>query len=186
MQKAERLLNVSWGSIRVEIRYKTLKKIRKKLSVLILAIAPVLLGCADAEVAKVRALVPAASFSFKQLHLQYGAMALRKDAEGNIPAARHFSAKAARAAHGLPVAPDEPGNDFRDDAYQRLVAALDHADRFDDPAVLVRAQVMFDCWLDEQTQGVDPDDAVACRREFERALLLISSANAAARQGGMQ
>lgn len=168
--------------MQVEIRYKALKKIHKLCFASILGLAPALFGCADAEVAKVRHLDPAVAPALNQLYLQYGAMALRKSAEGNTSAARHFSAKATRAAHGMPVAPDHPDNGVLENAYGRLTAAFEETGTTADPAVLARAQVMFDCWLDEQMQGVDLDDIVACNQEFERALLMISGADAAGRQ----
>ena len=38
------------------------------------------------------------------------------------------------------------------------------------PAESARAQVMFDCWLEEQEEGFQPQDIAACRQGFEAAL----------------
>lgn len=44
------------------------------------------------------------------------------------------------------------------------------------PAVRARVQVMFDCWLDEQAENVDPGDIRACRQELDRAMAILYGA----------
>ncbi|MGJ3258140.1 MAG: hypothetical protein ACFE0S_00925 [Rhodospirillales bacterium] len=108
----------------------------------------------------------------RQLHIQYGELALRKSAEGNLVAARHFDVKAARAADGERVRPDRPDDQDAVESYDRVISAI--ADDADAPAVRARAQVMFDCWIDERAQGVDVGDIEACKQELDRALFILT------------
>ncbi|WNK01121.1 hypothetical protein L2D14_06760 [Thalassospiraceae bacterium LMO-JJ14] len=145
--------------------------------IFILGLASGVVGCADVSVEKTRTFNPDVQPLLKQLHMQYGSMALRKQNEGNPDSVHHFNAKALQAAEGLVVKADQPADDESRDAYRRLTAGLTEAAMPVDPAVKARAQVMFDCWLDERAQGVDKDDIKACKQEFERALLSIESAS---------
>lgn len=140
--------------------------------------APGVVGCTYVSVEKTRAFNPDVQPLLKQLHMQYGALALRKQSEGNPDSAYHFNAKALQAAEGLAVKADQPDDADSLDAYRRLSAGMKDDIRPVDPAVKARAQVMFDCWLDERAQGVDKDDIIACKQEFERALLVIAGASA--------
>ncbi len=108
----------------------------------------------------------------RQLHIQYKELALRKQAEGNLVAARHFDVKAARAADGERVRLDPPGDQDAIRAYDHVTSAI--ADHGDAAAVKARAQVMFDCWIDERAQGVDADDIRACEQELDRALSILT------------
>lgn len=108
----------------------------------------------------------------EQLFKQYSELAFRKRSEGNSASARHFEQKAIQAADGQEVAPDRPDNASASTEYARLSAALKSGNV--DDAVRARAQVMFDCLLDERQQAVDRDDILVCEQEFERALAIIT------------
>ena len=51
-------------------------------------------------------------------------------------------------------------------ARARLVNALDAGARETTPETAARAQLMFDCWVQEQEEGHQPDDIARCRNGF--------------------
>src|SRR5215468_1537454 len=55
------------------------------------------------------------------------------------------------------------------DARSRLIAALDGGARDTNPAVAARAQVKFDCWVEQQEENHQPDHIAACKKDFEHA-----------------
>jgi len=133
-----------------------------------------LFGCTNYEGANVRVTENGEYPFMMQLRLQYGELALRKNVEDNTASATHFAEKAARAAIGQTVTPDLPDDDESGRAYDRLSGALRSANPATMPAERARAQVMYDCWLEERAQAVDADDIAACGQQFERALLALS------------
>jgi len=157
--------------------YTEAKALKNKL---FFALAPVmslsvtLCGCVNLEAAQKVAFDNGEHAFSKQLNLQYGELALRKNAEGNTASADHFADKAARAATGQNIAPDRPGDDESRRALVRLTAAFKNLNPENTPAVSARAQVMYDCWVEERTQHIDADDIAACGQQFERALVALS------------
>ncbi|MBO6519809.1 MAG: hypothetical protein JJ900_02870 [Rhodospirillales bacterium] len=131
-----------------------------------------LAACTNAEIRATRIGSVNANPLQQQLYLQYGELAFRKQTEGNSASARHFELKAARAAAGRDVVSDRPDNPDALADFVRLHFAI--SDGTAVPAIRARAQVMFDCWLEEQEQNLDRDDIQACRQEFERALALLT------------
>ncbi len=94
-----------------------------------------------------------------------------------------FARRSLAAAQGKPTLPDEPRlrqtwlpssqmGDL-DQGRQRLVAALDRNNRTARPEVAARAQVLYDCWLEQQAENIQPDDIKACRDGFMTALAEI-------------
>lgn len=108
----------------------------------------------------------------EQLHQQYSELALRERSEGNPVSARHFERKATMAAAGTAVAPDAPMDAPSRELHLRLSASSAAAESM--PAAAARAQVMYDCWLEEYVQAVDPDEIAACMQAFERAMTVIA------------
>lgn len=145
------------------------------------ALAVSLCGCESAKVASLPAHYSDANGLSQQLHLQYGELALRKEAEGNVSAAVHFNDKAKRAAAGEWVSPDRAHDASAVSDYERVRKAV--GDDTLSPAVRARAQVMFDCWLDEKTEDVDPGDIRACRQELDRAMAVLVGEKASAGAG---
>ncbi len=62
------------------------------------------------------------------------------------------------------------------DARNRLVAALDNGAASKVPAPAARAQVMFDCWMQEQEENFQPDDISRCRNGFDLAMSDVEAA----------
>ncbi len=58
----------------------------------------------------------------------------------------------------------------------RLVSALDRGAAGKDPANAALAQVMFDCWMQEQEEDLQPGDIAKCRAEFGKAMARVDSA----------
>jgi OOP family OmpA-OmpF porin len=55
-------------------------------------------------------------------------------------------------------------------ARQRLMAALDRGGRDKAPKAAARAQVMYDCWVEEEEEAWQKDRIAYCKGEFEKAL----------------
>jgi OOP family OmpA-OmpF porin len=91
-----------------------------------------------------------------------------------------FARRSLAAAQGKATLPDEPR--LRDtwlsnskegelaQARQRLVTQLDRNNRTQRPEIAARAQVMYDCWLEQEAEGIQPDHIAACRDQFMTAL----------------
>jgi OOP family OmpA-OmpF porin len=61
-------------------------------------------------------------------------------------------------------------------ARQRLLTALDSSARQKVPSAAAKAQVMFDCWMQEQEENHQPDDIAACKAGFEAAMAEVDAA----------
>ncbi len=61
-------------------------------------------------------------------------------------------------------------------ARTRLVSALDATARTKIPGPAARAQVMFDCWMQEQEENRQPEDIARCRAGFESAMAEVDDA----------
>lgn len=93
--------------------------------------------------------------------------------------ALHFARKGLAAASGE-VVPPEPIEDWNlrpefvpilGEARARLVSALDAGGRDRAPEVAARAQVSFDCWIEQQEENHQPHDIAACRGSFESSIV---------------
>jgi OOP family OmpA-OmpF porin len=90
----------------------------------------------------------------------------------------YFFEKGIASANGSLVLPDEiASRDLPADhvaeltaARQRLLSALDSSARQKVPSAAAKAQVMFDCWMQEQEENHQPQDIAACKSGFEAAM----------------
>lgn len=138
-------------------------------------------GCMTVNTVETRNLdAPAQPFQ-RALFQQYTELALREVEEGNINSAEMFDFKARLAAAGndvpLPVIHgthvlSEKSVDLRA-GQQTLQKYFEQKAYVRMPIVSARAQAMFDCWLEEQTQGVDEGDIAACKQAFVRAIAIL-------------
>jgi OOP family OmpA-OmpF porin len=95
-----------------------------------------------------------------------------------------FSARAIAAANGDTVLPElaadrmlPPGEvDGVNELRRRLVAALDAGGRDKAPAAAARAQVMYDCWLEQLEENFQPQDINRCRQGLLDALAEVDEA----------
>lgn len=77
---------------------------------------------------------------------------------------------------GLPQAARGPLASAR----QRLMSALDRGGRDKAPKAAARAQVMYDCWVEEEEEAWQKDRIAYCKGEFEKALAEVERALAPA------
>jgi OmpA-OmpF porin, OOP family len=93
--------------------------------------------------------------------------------------ASHFAVKGIQAAAGLHVLPENPDvwgiadqgalgelHKYR----ERLMFALHKSGKVIDPALAAQAVVLFDCWVEEQAEGWQPENIAKCRDGFMTAL----------------
>jgi OOP family OmpA-OmpF porin len=61
-------------------------------------------------------------------------------------------------------------------ARDRLTDALDASGRTKAPGSAAHAQVMFDCWVEQQEDNIQPEDIAACRVAFFGAIVAVEDA----------
>ncbi len=101
---------------------------------------------------------------------------------------RHFAQKGLAASKGEAVVPEEPQEWDADAipsqdpaaARARLMAALDAGGRTRNPNTAARAQVNYDCWLEQLEEGWQTDHIAACHDRFEKALAALEGGRPAA------
>lgn len=102
----------------------------------------------------------------------------------DFPDALHFARKGLAAADGEAVGPEpiedwnlsEQGAAVLAQARARLVRSLDAGGRERAPQLAARAQVSFDCWIEQQEEGWQDDDIAACRQSFEQYIAELETA----------
>ena len=105
-------------------------------------------------------------------------------AESDYRSADIHALKALAAAGGESVMPQDPASwPMGDDkvselsaARVQLLEALDGGGREAAPADATHAQAMFDCWVEEQAEGHQPEDIQACREGFWNSLAKVQDA----------
>ena len=120
----------------------------------------------------------------KSLQPGYVALGKAEYAEYDFRDAGHFFDKGAAAAAGGAVAPDEIGSRMLPEdkvgelsaARQRLSDALGAGATAKIPSAAARAQVMFDCWMQEQEENHQPKHIEKCRADFEVAMKAVEAA----------
>lgn len=137
----------------------------------------VLAGCAGQELYSAQKVTPGGS-EFAQ-NLYHGYIGLSEDeyAEGDYSDSDEFAARAVASATDGPVQPEEidarwiPAEhvDELEAARQKLVESLNAGAAKKDPAGAAQAQIMFDCWMQEQEENWQPDDIARCRDGYYAA-----------------
>ncbi len=118
------------------------------------------------------------------LHQGYLDLAATERAEQDTLDSDLFAERAMALSAGQAVPPEplsarnlsneEFGTMFA--ARSRLLQAFDHGAKEVLPAQAARAQVMFDCWMQEIEEGSQPDDIAACRSRYEAAMAEVDEA----------
>ena len=114
----------------------------------------------------------------------YVVLARNEAAEYDWIDSDYFYEKGIVAANGNLVLPDEiTSRSLPPDsvavltaARQRLMSALDASARQKIPGAAAKAQVMFDCWMQEQEENHQPADISACQKGFEAAMAEVEAA----------
>ncbi len=154
------------------------------------AAAAALAACstAQSEIDAVSGMTPTGSSFQKALVKEYRALAIEENDEGDINNAYFFIQKARMAAEGKAVGPQSiddrklPTATIAEiaGAREKLLATLATNATQRMPADAARAQAMFDCWLEEQEENIQPHDIARCRGAFETALTTINAKPVAA------
>jgi outer membrane protein OmpA-like peptidoglycan-associated protein len=143
-----------------------------------LAAALVLSACAGMELEKARNLTPEGSAFDMSLYKGYVELAESEYAETDYADSDVFAARAIGAGSGQAVAPEPIDNRALPEdkvaeltgARQRLTTALNAGAAERKPAEAAHAQVMFDCWMQEQEENFQPEDIARCRAATMAAL----------------
>ena len=120
----------------------------------------------------------------QSLHKYYTERSASEYGEGDYRDSDYFGSKAIAAAKGENVLPQEVGErripadkvDVMTSSRERLMTALDGGGRVKAADEAARAQVMFDCWLQEQEENFQPEDIEYCRSNFFEALRAVEAA----------
>jgi OmpA-OmpF porin, OOP family len=160
------------------------RKMSRMLSVVALSLAVLASGaCVNRQLSEAQSTQPRGTAFDNALSRDYLAMAKSEGAQWDYKDTETFARRSLAAAQGKPTLPDEPrlrepfvpGGTVGDlnQGRQRLVAALDRNNRTARPDVAARAQVLYDCWLEQQAENIQPDHIKACRDGFMTALAEI-------------
>ncbi len=145
------------------------------------SIALFLAACGTADIAQ----MPVKGGAFEQgLRDGYVDLANSEYDQTDISSGRTFSERGKMAAMGTPSAPEEiaarklvsPHLAELTDARTRLVSALGKQAAMKAPADAAKAQVSFDCWMEQAEENIQPDDIAACRSDFMAAMARIDTA----------
>ncbi|MGE3935134.1 MAG: OmpA family protein [Rhodospirillaceae bacterium] len=98
------------------------------------------------------------------------------------PDAQHFANKGLAAAKGQAVPPEDPGKwkirnaHMRADldaAHARLHQAIAKGGGAKAPQAMARAQVEYDCWVEQAEEGWQYNDIASCRNGFVQAMMVV-------------
>ncbi len=138
----------------------------------------VLSGCAGMELEKAQNLTPEGSAFNMSLYKGYVDLAVSEYAEADYADSDVFAGRAIGAGSGQLVKPEQIDRRALPDdkvselmaARRRLVMALSTGAAERKPAEAADAQVMFDCWMQEQEENFQPEDIARCRGALMAAL----------------
>ena len=141
-------------------------------------------GCGWSKVDTMKDMKPTGSKFYKALYSEYVKVGDREAKEEDWNNAVKFADRAIKSASGGPLYPeaiearDLPKNTVGDllAARNRLTAALIRNGRKKAPKDAAHAQVMFDCWMEEQEENHQPKDIAKCRAAFEKSLAKVEKA----------
>ena len=114
----------------------------------------------------------------------YIALSETELAQGDFRDGRAYGARAALEAQGQTLLPEEiEARPFLNEAYKpeltaaraRLVAALEGGGRESSPDAAATAQAMFDCWMEQAEENLQPPDIAACREGFMAAMAQLEA-----------
>jgi len=159
-------------------------------SIFVSALCTVLIaGCASPakrDVASAESATETGSEFTKNLHKEYTVMAKRELAEADSESASYYAKKASMAASGTKMAPEELPAKLNYDkaelqkARPQLIQALSSPKAEKRPDLAAKAQVNFDCWVQEAEEiWWQPEDRKFCKTNFEAAMKDLSEVRVA-------
>ena len=140
----------------------------------VVGLAALLGACHGMELEGVQGLDPQGSEFNTQLYASYIELSSNERAEYDYRDSDRFAMKAAVAARGDDVRPSAVEDrriaadkvDELSKARARLMAMLYGGGKNKAPISAARAQISFDCWMQEQEEGHQPGDIADCRNAF--------------------
>jgi len=137
-----------------------------------------LAGCSGHELGSARTIEPAGSEFSQNLYRGYISLSEDEFAEADYRDSDKFASRAKQVGTGGTVLPEDiaarklPADKAGEltEARAKLVAALDGGAAERNPSGAADAQVMFDCWMQEQEENRQPADIAGCRDGFYAAL----------------
>ncbi|MGH6634686.1 MAG: OmpA family protein [Gammaproteobacteria bacterium] len=152
----------------------------------VMAAAVSLIGCASRPMNQIANVQPTGTGFDHALAQDYTALSQAEKALGDHRDADTYALRAMAAAQGQSSAPDqvELRQPFLKDKYvselsearQRLVSALDQTGRTKAPEDAARAQSSYDCWLEQASEDLQPEDINACKQAFTDAIARVEAA----------
>lgn len=152
----------------------------------VMAAAVSLTGCASRPMNRIGGVQPTGTDFDNALAQDYTALSQAEKAQGDHQDADTYALRATAAAGGQSPAPDQV--ELRQpllkskhvselsDARQRLVSALDQTGRAKAPGDAARAQSSYDCWLEQASEDIQPEDINACKQAFMDAIARVEAA----------
>lgn len=143
----------------------------------------VLAGCAGMELQRAQEMSPQGSAFNTSLYEGYVDLAASEFAEADYRDSDAFATRAISAGSGQLVGPEQidrralPEDKVGElmDARRRLTMALSTGASERNPSEAARAQVMFDCWMQEQEENFQPQDIARCRGAMMAALDILEA-----------
>ena len=156
----------------------------RSLAVLILLASLAACAAGPFDTAELSDLPPQEAPFLRDLSREYATLGDREKAEYDWSDTARFYDRAIRAGKGEVVAPEPLDARSLSDAEReqlaaaraRLVALFEAGARSIVGPDSARAQAGFDCWMQEQEEGHQPEDIEACRRTFLDAVAAIEAA----------
>lgn len=150
-----------WRQLKL-IREKAMNQKKWSFKIAALAAAVFAASCAEYEIDKLEK-EPRNQNEFNNvLANEYESLAKKESRIYNDEIdARHFAVKGIQAASGMPVLPEVPAKwdlkgaqlNYANDLRQRLMFALDRGGRYIEPELGAQAQVAYDCFIEEISEG---------------------------------
>ncbi|MDA0228958.1 MAG: OmpA family protein [Proteobacteria bacterium] len=169
----------------MELKLPTkIKRMTLANSAVLIAGLLVLGACSGFGLQNARSVQPTGGAFETALHSEYMVQAEGEYSEFDYERSDIFAERAVASASGN--APDpltldnwdipEANMDELSKARDRLVSALDASGRTKAPGSAAHAQVMFDCWVEEQHENIQPEDIAACRNGYYGAIVAVEGA----------
>lgn len=148
-----------------------------KNTILASAAAGLLSACSGTLIQAERAAPPDDAFA-RALHAGYASLAREELDENDFADANAFAARALAASAGNPPPPENfgarklPAEKLPElsTARERLAIALERGAAQAAPDRAARAQLAFDCWMQEQEENFQAAEIAACRDRFGAAI----------------
>ena len=160
-----------------------MKKMTRNI-VLMAGSALILSACANYDIGAIQGMKAGSKFA-SGLKLEYLSLAEAEIEEVDWQNAGMYLRKAEMAAAGADVQPENPADHdiLETDPLAALQAArfwltsaLKDGAAEKIPYSAAHAQVMFDCWVEEQEENHQPKDIAICRAAFEAAMMQVDDA----------